>query len=305
MPADSLPAPVLTKLPSGGFGPIIAEDPYDQMGQDFRDIFGRWVDATAARDPVSGGPHPLHLLTFDLFSRRLELARKYRTFFSTQVVQGDRELWRERFRGATDGHAYSFAIRELPRTARFYRWCAKVATQSNDVRRWDLGLKPYPSLPLGPYEFYPVMEVWSHRYVPRFQARRGGPLHLRRILMHPDVYLIEHPDHRWVPMLRQEAAENYARALDAKRPFVERADYLAHFEWLWFWLNPFGRAGALTGDALSLIAQKQMVLDGHSVGIRPGYYHQDCEAFLLSAEAYQLKRLRDMTSGFSPCFEWD
>ncbi len=290
----------MTGLPRT-FGTIVAEEPYDDMGREFQIEFGAWIDATSAKKDAATPAH-FQVLAFQIFQRRLALAQKYRTFFATQVVAGARELWRERFTGATDGHCYSFAIRELPRTKRFFQWCLATRTPANLNRVWDPAIKPYPFLPLGPHEFFPVMPTWAHQHFPRFRARPEGAFYVRRIQLCTDVHLIEHFDHRWVPNLRQEAAEYWFRANDPKWPLAQRARDLGAFEWLWFWTNPFGRAGALTGDSLSLLAQKQMVIDGFPVHLRPGYYHQDCEAFLLGFEAYVGKRARDLLHGFVPEF---
>lgn len=279
------------------FAVIIAEEPYDDMGREFQETFGRWVDETSAR---KDGETPQHfqLLAFDLFQQRLRLAQKYHTFFATQMVSGGRELWRERYTGTEPGHCYSFAIRKLPRTTRFFAWCEATPEAPNAERIWDERQKPLPSLPLGPHEFFPVMPAWARLYRPQFDARRDGAFHVRRIHMGPEVHLIEHLDTQWVPNLRQEAQEYWFRANEPARAFALRARDLAAFEWLWYWTNPFGRAGALTADALSLITQKQMHLDGEPVHIRPGYYHQDCEAFLMPWEEYLDKRTGDLMNGF-------
>jgi hypothetical protein len=108
-----------------------------------------------------------------------------------------------------------------------------------------------------------------------------------------------------VPNLRQEAQEYWNRSLDPKRQLPERHRSLAAFEYLWFWTNPFGRAGALTGDALSLLAQKTMVLEGLNTHIRPDYYHQDCEAFILPWNRYLDKRTKDLAQGFTPSFSME
>jgi hypothetical protein len=283
------------------FATIIAEEPYDDMGREFQEVFGAWVDQTSAR---KDGDTPQHfqLLAFGLFQRRLALAQKYHTFFATQMVSGTRELWRERYTGSLNDHYYSFAIRKLARTARFFAWCESISEPANDGRVWDVSIKPLPSLPLEPHQTFPVMPVWARLHQPQFRARRDGPFFLRRIHLGPEVHLIEHPDNHWVPNIRQEAQEYWFQANDPANPAEARATALAAFEWIWFWTNPFGRAGALTGDALSLITQKQMVGDGLAVHIRPGYYHQDCEALLLCWEEYLVKRATDLLHGFTPRF---
>ncbi|HEY1172828.1 MAG TPA: hypothetical protein VGH19_15780 [Verrucomicrobiae bacterium] len=289
------------KLPKT-FAPIIAEEPYDEMGREFQHIFGAWLDETVARKGGDNSPGHCKVLAFQLFRRRLELAQKYHTQFAKQMLAGDRELWRERYTGVAEGHCSSFAIRQMPRTARFFSWCEQVEESPNGERVWDEKLKPFPALPYGPHKPFPVMPVWGRHHQPQFRARRDGPFWLRRLHYSKDVHLIEHPDNRWVPNIRQEAQQYWSRANDPKRSFPERTHDLASFEWLWFWTNPFGRAGALTGDALSLLTQKQMILDGHRAHIRKGYYHQDCEALLLPWEDYLSKRVNDLLKGFRPHF---
>jgi hypothetical protein len=290
------------KLPKT-FATIIAEEPYDDMGREFQAVFGAWLDETVTRKAGDHTPGHCKVLAFQLFRRRLALAQKYHTFFATQMVAGERELWRERYTGAADGYCYSFAIRQMSRTARFYRWCEGQTEPPNSERVWDERLKPQPALPMGPHEPWPVMPVWGRLHRPQFRARRDGPFWLRRLRYNRDVHLIEHPDNRWVPNIRQEAQQHWSRANDPQRAFRGRIADLAAFEWLWFWTNPFGRAGALTGDALSLLTQKQMILDGHQAHIRPGYYHQDCEALLLPWEEYLAKRMKDVLQGFVAKFE--
>src|SRR6185436_5921590 len=205
------------KLPKT-FATIIAEEPYDEMGREFQNVFGAWIDKTSAR---KDGDTPQHfqLLAFDLFQQRLALAQKYRTFFATQMVAGDRELWRERYTGTLNDHCYSFAIRKLPRTLRFFAWCLTITEASNEQRAWDVNIKPLPSLPLAPHEMFSPMPVWARLHQPQFRARRDGPFFVRRIHMGSDVHLIEHPDNRWVPNIRQEAQEYWFRANDPANPF--------------------------------------------------------------------------------------
>ncbi len=285
------------------FAPIIAEEPIDDMGREFQEIFGAWLDRTVARKDGDNTPGHCKVLAFQIFRQRLALAQKYHTFFATQMVAGDRELWRERYTGSANGYCYSFAIRQMPRTVRFFEWCQEIEEPPNGERIWDERLKPLPALPFGPHVPLAVMPVWGRLHQPQFRARRDGPFWLRRLHYSADVHLIEHPDNRWVPNTRQEAQAYWSRANDPGRSLSERATDLAAFEWLWFWTNPFGRAGALTGDALSLLTQKQMILDGHPAHIRPGYYHQDCEALLLPWSEYLAKRTQDLTHGFTARFK--
>jgi hypothetical protein len=240
-------------------------------------------------------------LAFDLFRKRLALAQKYNTFFATQVLEGGHEKWKERAAGLGNDPAYSFATPEVPRTKRFFKWCRMVdeKEEANDIRFWDLSYAPYPNLPGNPKP-YEQIQVWAHPYLPHFTARTGGAFECRRMLYSTDFYLIEHPRSRWINRILREAETFWRIALDEKMPQDSRFIALSSFEWLWFWGNCFMRSGALTGDALSLVMQKRV-----GAKIRPSFYHQDCEALLMTFDDYVDKRFLDMTAGFQPKFPMD
>jgi hypothetical protein len=53
------------------------------------------------------------------------------------------------------------------------------------------------------------------------------------------------------------------------------------------------RSGAMTADALSLVMQKHI-----GAVSREKFYHQDCEALLMTFDDYVNKRYNDMVNGF-------
>ncbi len=268
------------------FRTIIAEDPYDAMGRDFQEIFGKWVNETELQTPKDFAS-----LALDLFLKRLDLAKKYNTFFAKQVTDGG-DRWKDRFDGVGNDTCYSFATHVVPRTIRFYKWCQLVTEEPNSVRYWDTNFSALPPLP-GTFQPQSPMKVWGHRYEPRFTARVGGNFESRRMAYADGLYLIEHPRSRWIKIIRSEAQTFWNIAFDDNNEKYTRCVALASFEWLWFWANPFMRSGALTGDALSLVMQKRI-----GAHIRPGFYHQDCEALLLPFNGYVTKRTDDMMNGF-------
>lgn len=54
-----------------------------------------------------------------------------------------------------------------------------------------------------------------------------------------------------------------------------KMEYVAEFERLRFWTNPFGRSGALIGDSLSLLLQEFLQSNGMNVFIRNTYKNID------------------------------
>ncbi len=266
---------------------IIAEEPVDEMGFDFSNRFSEWV-FTFANDVDHMKFWPM---AFNLFSIRLELAVKHKTYFAQQMTAGGVPVWKNRYTGVGFDPCYSFAINDLPRTIRFWNWIPNDLPTS--TRIWDTDFAPYPSLPNGPHEPFDEMEVVEHVYRPRFAARVGGALKMRRIHYSQNVFLFEHVRNNWVPLMRDEAVTWWQKAVDDADP-----EALAAFEWCWFWTNPFGRAAASSGDALSLIVQKF-----RNFKMRDAFYHQDQEALLLPFDEYVAKRVKDMTTGFVPRFK--
>ena len=263
------------------------------MGREFKEIFGKWVNTTTPKDGS------LIVLAMGLFRARLYLAQKYKTFFAGQVTaNGTKELWKDRFTGVGNEPCYSFATPLVERTKRFWKWTDELsdAEESGDFR-WKTDIAPFPSLPVE-VEREPYMKFWSFRYYPRFTARTGGPFECRRVQYGTDknghiLYLFMHPRNKWIPQIRDEATTFWKIALDDTREQYVRFAALASFEWLWFWMNPFIRSGALNTDALSLVMQKHI-----GAKTRDTFYHQDCEALLMPFDAYVEKRINDMTHGF-------
>lgn len=277
---------------------VIAETPYDDMGEEFQKIFGEWVNKTNLVTP-----NELNQLAYGLFRMRLELAQKYKTYFAKQVLEGDRELWKDRFVGIGNLPCHSFASFSVKRTNVFWHWALEVAENelTTSKRHWDVNYSDYPSLPVIVDRCDP-MNVVSHAYSPRFTARTGGAFECRRILYGFErdnpFFLFEHPRNRWISQIRAEATTFWNIAFDNQNDAYTRFSALASFEWLWYWMNPFMRSGAMTCDALSLVMQKRI-----GAKSRNFFYHQDCEALLMPFDPYVEKRISDMTQGFSPEFD--
>lgn len=117
---------------------VIADPPFDTMGAEFSDIFSAWLG-----EQVSFSTHHFDGMVFDLFRKRLDLARKHNTWFATQMADG---VWKDRYAGLGFAPCYSFAIRGLERTKRFHRWAeATFAGRLPDsFRIWDTDYAPLP-----------------------------------------------------------------------------------------------------------------------------------------------------------------
>ncbi len=267
---------------------VIAEPPFDTMGAEFSDIFSAWVEDTC-RYLVN---YAFDERVFDLFRRRLALAEKHKTWFATQMAN---DVWKNRYDGIGYAPCYSFAIRGLERTKRFHRWAeATYAGRLPDSWRiWDTDYAPFPHLPVEAAQPYVgPLAVYEHIYRPVFDASAAGAVKMRTIAYSENTFLFEHVRNNWVPLMREEAKQWWHRAFHQKDPAA-----LAAFEWCWVRTNPFGRSAALTADAMSLAVQRF-----HQWNIRPEFYHQDQEAFLMPFSNYVAKRVNDLVNGFQPRF---
>lgn len=284
------------------FTNIVAEAPYDQMGEEFAQTFGGFLNSANLSHMNAG----FNELALRIFKWRLDLATKFNTFFAKQVTDGG-ELWKDRFTGKFNTPCYSFAIPQMARTAKFFGVCEKYAKKNpaNSVREWS---RSYASLPVIPFvsegDMLKRMPVWERKYVPQFEARDGGPFFFRWMQFSERCFLFEHPRSRWVHMLKNEAKTWWERARNKNLPDDERYHALASFEWVWTISNPFMRAGALTCDCLTLLVQKEMMNQGLDIHIRPYFYAQDCEALILPYEEYVAKRINDLKRGHIKMFDF-
>ena len=268
---------------------VIADPPFDTMGKEFSDIFSAWLG-----EQVSFSDHHFDGMVFDLFRKRLDLARKHNTWFATQMADG---VWKDRYNGVGYAPCYSFAIRGLERTKRFHRWAKIVfdGRRPDSYRVWDTDYAPLPHLPVEadkPND--QPMPVFEHIYRPVFAAAAGGIVKMRILAYSENTFLFEHVRNNWVPLMREEAKRWWAEAVKGNPVAV------GAFEWTWTRTNPFGRSAALTADAMSLLVQK-----ANGWKMRESFYHQDQEALLLPFEDYCKKRANDLRMGFQPWFKMD
>jgi len=132
--------------------------------------------------------------------------------------------------------------------------------------------------------------VWRFEYA----VEGSRPLAFKIYLVGKDVYFIRHAGDSEIPVIRRRLGQLWSAALDPKRSAAGRVAAVGEFEWLWFWANPYGRAGATTGDALSLLLQKALRKDGLPVRIRSTFRAQDLRAIPSSVAAYKAERAAEL-----------
>lgn len=285
------------------FRKIIAEPPYDDMGREFAETFGDWMNASQFPDTKLFYPSVLKIAE-EVFVQRLRLAKKYKTYFVEQVESGGVAHWKNRANGLRSNSpiCFSFAMHGNERTKRFYAWTleqTKKDAEKFQIVTWNRPFTPhFPSN----VNFMPNQLSWSSNYTPKFLGNVGEFNFTRSACGLDDnkhtVFIFKHPDNEDVPSLITEALVHWSIVCNRANSLGSRALALATFEWVWTWTNPFIRSGALTMDVLSLLMQVSM-----GVKIRNNFYHQDCEALLLPYEEYVAKRVNDMLHGFKPRFD--
>ena len=82
------------------------------------------------------------------------------------------------------------------------------------------------------------------------------------------------------------------KIFNEETPHREKFLSLAEFEWVWYWTNPFARAGALSGDILVILLKEELLRQGVPVPIRTQYINQDLKAFLYEVEAHKEMRVK-------------
>jgi hypothetical protein len=271
------------------WGNIIAEAPIDEMGHRFHTQFGQYIAEHVAR------PDAMDEMALEMFKQRLELAKDFKTFFAEQMEPGwasadgvSRERWNERIHGVGGEDCWSFGVVDHERADAIHK-LLDPKLQALPRRPGALSLERVRGLPGSATARTGEVKTWDFEY-----ARKGAETTFRIHQLDNGNYFIEHSQDRDVPRMLGQARALWRRSLDSKTNPTARVEALAEFEWLWFWVNPFGRAGALTGDALSLMVQRRLRDEGTGLKLRDSYRNQDLEAISTPLDSYIRKRADEL-----------
>ena len=267
------------------FSKIIAQPPYDDMGQEFAGVFGNFLFQNRA------DPDRLTSLAVEAFAARLDLAKKYKTFFSQQMepvdLQGQvTKLWLQRFKGESHFNSWSYGIAGHWRADEIH----KILTAQLKDKDFDLQIIEVPSPLPFPYQGERSAKVKHWDFSENFETFK---MHAHIYELDAEHFLILHPQDRDVPQILDRLEVLWKFALDRNNAFQARLRALADFEWTWFWLNPFGRAGATTGDSLSHLVQFEIEAEGHPIQVRHTFHAQDIEALARRRSTYIETRIKD------------
>lgn len=256
---------------------IIAETPTDAMGTEFREIFGDFIEFNRATSSN------FESLALNLFRLRLEIAKKYETNFAKMMepigADGPVQNWKRRWQGESSGQSWSFGIAGHRRADSVWHLLnQKLEVAQSASERVNTSMFQVYG---GSKNSIVDARVWQFPY--RTSMRQ---FQFRIYQIDPVTYYIAHAADRDVPYLREKLNDLWRRTFDVNLNQDSRVQALSEFEWLWFWSNPFGRSGALIGDALSLLVQKEFERQGWSIQIRTQYEAADMEALSRPLDDY-------------------
>jgi hypothetical protein len=266
------------------FAKIIGSEPKDEMGKEFQEIFGSFIENHRA------SKENLESLALAIFEKRLALARKYGTNFSKMMKPEDptgvSKAWELRWNGVSQSTSWSFGTKNHSRAHVIW----EVLNQNLKEKPSRLApvdtskIKIFSSVKVGSYN---QAQVWTFIY-----TLDGRNLQFKILRFENDHYFIKHADDVDIPLIRKRLNSLWQDSFEQNNSPQKRMKSLAEFEWLWFWTNPFGRSGALLGDALSLIMQKKFIEDGLPISIRTDYEMPDLQALSMPLDQY--KKLRSL-----------
>jgi hypothetical protein len=254
---------------------LLAEPPFDDMGREFATDFGAFARGHRA------GTGQMMYLAEELFQIRLNLAGKYKTFFALQMTELTEgwPYWRARLKGLSKRRVFSFGIEDVPRADLVWTHFKRQFKRRSSRRLVET--RDFP-LYKGPAQVQAEVHDLTYTPVPG--------LVFKVFVLSTGQYYLEHAPDRMVPRILQRLEELWDGSLDKSRPVGERTALLTEWEWLWFWTNPFGRAGASVGATLSLLWEADLSVElGYPVW-RTEFYYQDLEALSRSLEEYRAWR---------------
>lgn len=270
----ALQAPPFVKLSLSEYAYIIAEPPVNPMGEDFAQSFGQFLRENQAR------PNNFQELSQKLFRNRLDLAKRHQTKFVGQMSDG---AWMRRLLGVSDGRAWSFGIRNHSRGKAVHEFFTQVNLSDYSSNEEWVDLDVFSRNIGQGISLIPVIHF-------TFPVDKKVIDDFKIYLVDADTFFIEHAKDTNVPVLMKIMDSLWQSFFDRSKSLEKRIEILAHWEWLWFWTNPFGRAGASIGDGLSLLLQEQLISEGYALKLRGGYHHQDLEALSRSRADYTAHR---------------
>jgi hypothetical protein len=254
-----------------GIGTLISEPPVDAMGFDFRMEFIKLI-------PLIEGKQSLLDITDAVIQTRLEIAQKYKTQFADEM----KDAGKSRLTGSTDEPCCKSGVLSDGRTQKVHTHLARFLGPPTEQRA-GIDFTPFKNIPGFQQPFSGASSrVW---------VLQGRKLSFEIYSPSPSEYYFQHLQAKDLPVFIPEVERLWKQSQNWNLTTLQRVEALARFEWLWYWMNPYGRSAALTGDVASLIVQNRMVRAGDRILMREEYESQDLEAFIHDEEDYVKNRI--------------
>jgi hypothetical protein len=264
----------------------IAEEPFDPLGQEYFDTFTGFItnNSLSQYSATRTSPVNIRAIALDVFFLRYSLALKYNTMFAKQMVDGGVLYWKRRFEGRSSSYSFSWAVKGHPRSGELWRMLDISYNRRNCASQetYYFGDPGSPMAPEFPLTGNHQVNTWSRQVSTSLNLW----CHIFRPTHNQQFFLIRHVSDADVPDMLDMCNHYMNMARDKSRSLVDRIESLARMEYMWFWTNPFGRAGAISGDAISFLVQKEMVEQGHRFHGRKNYMHLDYYAFGESMDSF-------------------
>lgn len=256
-----------------GIGTLISEAPVDAMGFDFRMEFIKLI-------PLIEDHADLLDITDAVIRKRLEIASKYKTQFASQMA----DLGQARLSGESPHAIVMGTHPDDSHSQKLLTHLSRYLGPPTDISR-NVDLSPFQTLPFFTQQSAET-KVWRIS---------GRAFEFEIYSPSAGVYYFQHVQAKDIPKFLQEAVQLWNRAQDWSLTTNDRVEALARFEWLWYWMNPYGRSAALTGDVASLVVQHRMVLAGDKILVREEYQPQNLEALVRDEQDYVTNRIVQLT----------
>ncbi len=266
---------------------IIAESPRDNMGRDFSTLFGDFIQNNDAESDN------FERLSHEAFQLRLNLAKKYNTNFvshmETLLDPGKIQFkWKERIEGKLDEDSWSFGIEGHERAHSIWKFL-NYNLNEQDFIETKVNMSIFPLVQKTGYQ---TVKEASFLY----KLPNDFILKFQLFKFESGEYFIRHAESKAIPIILDELNRLWEDMLELNQSRNDYLTKLAKFEWLWFWANPYGRAGASIGDSLSMILQKTLIQNNILKRHRESFHHLDLEALCRDLQNYIQYRVQNLKS---------
>lgn len=265
---------------------IIALKPEDSMGLEFSMIFGDFLKNNIARE------NNFRSLSHKAFTKRLELAKKYKTNFASHMEQnwdnpGVKTIfhWRERIDGKANELSWSFGIKDHTRADSVWKKLKDIGSSYRYFGE-QINTAHFPYAPeVG------VKRVKTFKF--EYGLNDNSTLEFKIYKYSNTHYYIQHAAGKDIPDILNRLELLWKNVFHSNLNNSSKLKNLAEFEWLWFWTNPYGRSGALVGDILSILLQEELQSQGIMIKMRKTFEFKDLDALSMNLDDYIKFRVQE------------